>query len=128
MIGYVMVGTNNIKESGAFYDKLLAEFGAERMWEMEKSIIWNFGEGKPFFCITLPYDGKEASVGNGSMIALAAPNVEAVDRIYGAAMEAGATDEGAPGSRGDESMGFYAGYFRDLDGNKLNVYHMKPQG
>jgi catechol 2,3-dioxygenase-like lactoylglutathione lyase family enzyme len=35
--------------------------------------------------------------------------------------EIGATDEGPAGSRGD---GFYAGYFRDPDGNKLNVFCM----
>ena len=30
-------------------------------------------------------------------------------------------DEGAPGVRGG---GFYVGYFRDLDGNKLNAFCM----
>ena len=49
------------------------------------------------------------------------PSIEAVDAFYVKAMALGATDEGAPGSRGD---GFYAGYFRDLDGNKLNAFYM----
>lgn len=35
--------------------------------------------------------------------------------------EIGAKDEGPNGPRGE---GFYAGYFRDLDGNKLNVFCM----
>jgi len=38
-----------------------------------------------------------------------------------ALIELGAKDEGPAGARGDD---FYAGYFRDLDGNKLAVYHM----
>ena len=41
--------------------------------------------------------------------------------LYKKAMELGGKDEGPPGPRGD---GFYAGYFRDLDGNKLNVFCM----
>ncbi|MEO8180390.1 MAG: VOC family protein, partial [Deltaproteobacteria bacterium] len=42
-----------------------------------------------------------------------------VDRLHGLAMSLGSKDEGAPGARGG---GFYAGYFRDLDGNKLSVF------
>jgi predicted lactoylglutathione lyase len=69
---------------------------------------------------TLPYDEGSATVGNGVMVALAASSREAVDAVYRKALELGATDEGPPGPRG--TRGFYAGYFRDLDGNKLNVF------
>ena len=44
-----------------------------------------------------------------------------VDRVYKKALELGGTDEGPAGPRGDD---FYAGYFRDLDGNKLSVFCM----
>ena len=64
-----------------------------------------------------PHDGNAATVGNGVMVALAADSREQVDAIYAAAIAAGGADEGAPGERGP---GVYAGYFRDLDGNKLN--------
>ena len=70
--------------------------------------------------VTLPYDENSATVGNGVMLALAAKNREVVDAVYRKALELGATDEGPPGTRG--TSGFYAGYFRDLDGNKLNVF------
>jgi predicted lactoylglutathione lyase len=53
------------------------------------------------------------------MVALEAKDKEQVDRIYAIAMANGGTDEGAPGPRGE---GFYAAYFRDLDGNKLNAF------
>ena len=72
--------------------------------------------------LTKPYDGKPATVGNGVMVALAARDKAHVDEIYNAAIEMGAKDEGAPGPRGDD--GFYAGYFRDPDGNKLNAFVM----
>jgi predicted lactoylglutathione lyase len=71
--------------------------------------------------VILPFDGRAATPGNGTMVALAADSTEGVDRVHRKAMSLGAKDEGAPGPRG---QGFYAGYFRDLDGNKLNVYFM----
>ncbi|MFT7688411.1 MAG: putative lactoylglutathione lyase [Candidatus Azotimanducaceae bacterium] len=72
--------------------------------------------------MTKPSNGEATSVGNGVMVALMANSTEQVVSIYNKAIELGGVDEGAPGPRGDS--GFYAGYFRDLDGNKLNVFCM----
>jgi predicted lactoylglutathione lyase len=55
------------------------------------------------------------------MVALEAKDQAQVDRLYAIALEHGGTCEGPPGPRGDT---FYAGYFRDLDGNKLNAFIM----
>jgi predicted lactoylglutathione lyase len=71
--------------------------------------------------VTKPFDGNPATVGNGVMVALRMDSNEKVDALYRKAIELGAKDEGAPGPRGD---GFYAGYFRDPDGNKLNAFCM----
>ena len=76
---------------------------------------------RPAGGITIPFDGQPATVGNGVMIALAASSKEQVDKLYAKAMSLGATDEGKPGARMDN---FYAAYFRDLDGNKLNFFYM----
>lgn len=119
MIGYVTLGTNDLKRAGAFYDALLASFGAKRSMEMERFIAWSTGPDAPMLCVITPYDGKPATVGNGVMVALMAGSKEQVDAVYRKALELGGRDEGAPGPRGP---GFYAGYFRDLDGNKLNVF------
>ena len=51
----------------------------------------------------------------------AAQVVEQIKSAGGEAMANGGSDEGAPGPRGE---GFYAGYFRDPDGNKLNAFVM----
>ena len=120
MIGYVLVGTNDVKRAAAFYDRLLAEVGAKRSWETERGIAWGVSESQPGFGIIAPYDGKAATVGNGVMVALAAESRDQVDRVYRKAIELGGRDEGPAGPRGDG--GFYAGYFRDLDGNKLSVF------
>ncbi|HSW12595.1 MAG TPA: VOC family protein [Solimonas sp.] len=120
MIGYVTLGTNDFERAARFYDTLLAELGAKRVMDFGTFIVWG-GKGGASLALTKPYDGKPATVGNGVMVALSVANPAQVDAVYAKAIELGATDEGKPGPRGDT---FYAGYFRDLDGNKLNVFHM----
>ena len=121
MIGYVTLGTNRFDEAAKFYDDLLAVLGAGRILESERFIAWGTGMTSPAVSIAIPYDGNPATVGNGVMIALAMDAPEKVDAVHAKALELGGTDEGAPGPRGDQ---FYAGYFRDLDGNKLNAFCM----
>jgi len=121
MIGYVTVGTNDKDRAAKFYDDLLGVMGAKRAWVMDKLISWTTSEGAPMLMIIKPADGKPASVGNGTMVALAAKDKAQVDAVYKKAISLGAKDEGAAGPRGDS---FYGGYFRDTDGNKLCVYCM----
>ena len=125
MIGYTTVGTDDLEASAAFYDPLLALLGATRCMQAEDFIAWGTGSQSPMFSIHLPADGNRASVGNGVMIALCGVDVDQVQSVYNKALQLGAKDEGLPGARGDS--GFYAGYFRDLDGNKLNVHCMTSQ-
>ena len=121
MIGYVTLGTNDLPRAAAFYDALLAEIGAKRLMDFGRGIAWGVTMDKPSLAIMKPYDQRAATVGNGVMAALVVDSREKVDRLYRKAMELGAADEGPAGPRGE---GFYAGYFRDLDGNKLNVFCM----
>jgi predicted lactoylglutathione lyase len=116
MLAYVTVGTNDLARGAAFYDALLGELGAGRAMEMERLIIWATQPGQPMLALAKPYDGKPASVGNGTMVSLNAGSKELVDKLYAKALALGGKDEGAPGPRGD---GFYGAYFRDLDGNKF---------
>lgn len=126
MIGYVTLGTNNLPRAAAFYDALLAEIGARRFMEDERFIAWAVSPGQPSLGVIKPFDGQPATVGNGVMVALVVDSNEKVDRLYNKALELGGTDEGPVGPRG--LTGFYAGYFRDLDGNKLNVFCYTPAG
>ena len=73
-------------------------------------------------CIMTPFDGKAATVGNGTMTAIGVSSRDEVERIHAKALELGGQDEGAPGLRAEGGDGFYAGYFRDLDGHKLDVF------
>ena len=119
MIGYVTLGTNDIERSAAFYDKLLAEIGAKRIMDFETFIVWGNSPTQAGLSVTKPFDGNPATVGNGVMVALVVKEPAQVDKVYKKALELGAKDEGAAGPRG---AGFYAGYFRDPDGNKLNCF------
>ena len=121
MIGYVTLGTNDMERASKFYDELLGSIGKTRIFEQDGFIGWGTSLEEPALTITAPYDGNPATVGNGVMVALVMPSKEAVDAFYAKALELGASDEGAPGPRGE---GFYAGYFRDLDGHKLNAFIM----
>ncbi len=122
MIGYTSVGTNDFERAAKFYDALLGELNAKRFMEFDTFIAWGVSPTQPMFSIAKPFDKNPATVGNGVMIALAADSPATVERLYNKAIELGGTCEGGPGPRGDS--GFYAAYFRDLDGNKLNAFCM----
>jgi len=121
MIGYVTLGTNDLQRAAAFYDALLGEIGAKRAMEMETFIAWATAPNTPMIAVIKPYDGKPATVGNGVMVAILLDGKEKVHALHAKALALGGKDEGAPGPRGP---GFYAGYFRDLDGNKLNAFFL----
>lgn len=120
MIGYTTVGTNKFDLALKFYDKLMSLLGESQLWKTESMAAWGASRNDPAFCIAKPHNGNSASVGNGVMIALKVNSTEQVDSLHAKAIELGGKCEGKPGTRG--TNGFYAGYFRDLDGNKLNVY------
>lgn len=122
MIGYVTLGTNDLPRAAKFYDLIAAELGTGRMMESDSFIAWGTPDGAPGVGLTKPFDGNPATVGNGVMVALEAADRDQVDRIHALALANGGSDEGAPGPRGDG--GFYAGYFRDPDGNKLAAFVM----
>ena len=125
MIGYVTLGTNDLARASAFYDELAKAMGYGRMMEEDGFIAWgSFEDGTVGLAATKPFNGEEASVGNGTMVALQVDSPVKVRAVYDVAMANGASDEGPPGPRGGD--GFYAGYFRDLDGNKLNIFCMAP--
>jgi catechol 2,3-dioxygenase-like lactoylglutathione lyase family enzyme len=122
MIGYVTLGTNDLERAGTFYDSLFSELGAARLMTNERLIMWGTKPDQPMLAVCIPYDEKPATGGNGTMVALNGGSRAEIDVLHAKALELGATDEGAPGPRGDAN--FYGGYFRDLDGNKFISFVM----
>jgi len=121
MIGYVMLGTNDYPRAVKFYDELLATIGAKRAMEFPSSTVWANGTNGAMIAVCKPYDGKAANAGNGTMVAIMVDSKEKVNALHQKALELGGNDEGPVRVRSDN---FYAGYFRDLDGNKLSVFTM----
>ena len=131
MIGYVTVGTNDLERAAQFYDAIAAEMGVGRMMEFPTFIAWGEMGGAPGIAATKPFNGQGASVGNGTMVAFEAKNREQVHKLHEIALAHGGSDEGDPGPRGEpdeNGMVFYASYFRDPDGNKLNAFLMGEAG
>jgi catechol 2,3-dioxygenase-like lactoylglutathione lyase family enzyme len=129
MLGYATIGTNNLARAQAFYDALLSLVGATRLMETPHGFtLYGVTLRKPALAITPPYNGKEATPGNGNMLALTLDARATVDALYKKALQLGGSDEGPPGVRGEEGpRAFYAAYFRDPEGNKLCVYRVGPE-
>ena len=131
MIGYVTLGTSDLQGNAPFYDAIAKELGVGRMMDFDSFIAWGAWDGGAGIALTKPFDGNAASVGNGVMVALQAKDRDQVHRLYDIAMANGGSDEGVPGPRGEPDENgntFYAGYFRDRDGNKLNAFCMVKDG
>lgn len=128
MIGYVTIGSNNLDRARGFYDQLMPVLGAGRIMEFgDNFTMYGTGMGKPGLAVCKPFNGDEATVGNGNMSAIACDTRGRVDALYSKAMELGGSDEGPPGLRGEEGdQAFYGAYFRDLDGNKLCAFSIGP--
>lgn len=120
MIGYVTIGTRDMEKAKDFYGQLLEPLGAKLVIDMGRIALFGSGAGQPMLGVCIPHNEEEPHPGNGNMIAFTAGSEENVDKLYAKALELGATDEGAPGKRGET---FYGGYFRDPDGNKAVFFH-----
>jgi predicted lactoylglutathione lyase len=122
MLTVARYGTRDLPRARAFYDEIAGMIGAVRVFDRPDLVSYKGADGA-MFLIGKPFAG-EATVGNGTQMGFVVSSRAMVDAVHAKALELGGTSEGAPGVRGDNPNGFYAGYFRDLDGNKLAVFHM----
>lgn len=118
-VGYICLGTNDFDRATAFYDALFTDMGGKRLFPTPHGLMYRVGDGA-MVMITRPYDEKAATPSNGGMLAIAVDSKEQVAKAHAKALALGGKCEGAPGPRGN--FGEFA-YFRDLDGNKLAVFH-----
>ena len=120
MIGFVMVGTNNLDKATKFYDSLLDTIELQRVVTNKKYAGYASKE-KPNeveFYVTNPVNKEKATFGNGTQISFLVNSKDIVNSFYNAGIKLGGKDEGAPGIR----SGDYYCYFRDLDGNKICAF------
>ena len=120
---HVTVGTNNLARARTFYDKVLGALGYKRLTDLgENGSIW--GESAPEFFVLKPANGLPSTYANGGTVSFVAPSRAAVASFHKEALAQGAKDEGAVGPRSWHPTA-YAGYVRDLDGNKICAYCFK---
>jgi catechol 2,3-dioxygenase-like lactoylglutathione lyase family enzyme len=119
ILSHVSIGTDDPKRALAFYDKVLATLGCRRVMEHPGAVA--YGKAWPEFWVQTPFDGKKATVGNGTHIGFFADSQAEVNAFYEAAIEAGATDDGEPGPRADYGQPYYGCFLRDPDGHKIEA-------
>ena len=120
MIGFVMVGTNDLNKAINFYDLLLKTIDLERTI-INKKYAGYSPKGKVGdveFYVSIPANKEKATYGNGTQISFEVSSKYNVDKFYNLGIKLGGKDEGAPGIR----SGDYYCYIRDLDGNKICTF------
>ena len=128
MFSYITLGTADISRARTFYDAVMATLGHSRVpgYDDETSSAWGIDDPGPHLWVTAPFDGRAATVGNGTMVSFLAATRAAVDAFHAAALAHGGRDEGAPGLRPHYGPDFYTAYVRDPDGHKLNAVCYTP--
>lgn len=130
MLSHVFLGVGDFDRAFVFYSKVMEQLGLVLKFR-DDSRPWagwvSEAAPRPLFLIGAPFDGQQSQAGNGQMLALLAPNREAVRSSYAVAMAHGATCEGPPGLRPHYHADYYGAYWRDPDGNKLCVCCHSPE-
>ena len=123
MIGYVMVGTNDLNKAISFYDEILKSLNIKRV-ETNSDYAAYAPIEKPAeieFYVTKPFDKEKATSGNGTQISFVTVSRKIVDEFHKTGLKAGGKSEGSGGERPPNS-GVYYSYIRDLDGNKICAF------
>ena len=119
IISHLSVGTNDFDRAVEFYDRVMATLGCKQIMQHPGAVA--YGKAFPEFWVQTPYNGEPATVGNGSHIGFIATSKQAVHAFHQTALDAGGSDDGAPGPRPDYGDAYYGCFIRDPDGNKLEA-------
>lgn len=115
MILHVSVEVTDIERSGRFYDAVLGPLGWRRLIDSPERIGW--GIHKPVFFASAQRPGGSG----GGHVCFAASGIPAVRAAWEGGLDAGGTDDGAPGPRPEYGASYYSAYLRDPDGHRLEV-------
>lgn len=126
MFSHVMVGSNDLAASKAFYDATIGALGGrEGRIDPAGRVIYLHNGG--IFMISKPINGEPACHANGGTIGFAASSPEQADAWHAAGLaNGGAAIEEDPGVRTGPAGALYLAYLRDPAGNKLCALHRVP--
>jgi catechol 2,3-dioxygenase-like lactoylglutathione lyase family enzyme len=115
VIHHVVLETNDLERSAAFYDALLAPLGWRRHYDKEGIIGW--GIAKPAFYVATR---NEPRPGFG-LISFPANGIAAVKAAWEAGQRAGGTGTREPGAIRSPASGSYSTFLKDPDGYDIEV-------
>lgn len=121
MFDHISIGVRDIRRTKAFYDAALKPLGYECLSEGEASL--GYGGKAVGLWISASSSPVPADPASGLHVCFDAPSRKAVDAFHAAAVKAGATDNGAPGLRGDYGPNYYAAFVVDPDGYRLEAHY-----
>ena len=121
MVDHVGYGVSDYQRSKMFFEQALAPLGITLLMEVQEAAAGFGKEGKPFFWIEMHRPGVTQV-----HVAFDAEDRATVDAFHRAALEAGGTDNGAPGVREIYHPDYYGAYVLDPDGNNIEAVCHKP--
>ena len=121
MLGHLSFGVSDLDRSTAFYDAVMAALGFKRVWTSPNGVGYGLVPNMDKLAL-FPQTGATPP-GPGFHLAFDAPDRAAVDAFHAAALAAGGTCDGPPGSRPHYGETYYAAFVIDPDGYKLEAVH-----
>ena len=121
MFDHVVFGVSDYAASKAFFLKALGPIGMTIVSEGPLGIELS-ADGKASLCL-FQTEEKPAHL----HLAFVAEGRQQVDAFHRAALEAGATDNGAPGLRPNYSGKYYAAFVIGPDGHNIEVVCHEPE-
>jgi len=127
MFNHIMIGTNDIEKSKAFYEKVLGVLGVrggiDNTSPSGHKRVMFIHEGNVFM-LSQPIDDEAATCANGMTIGFKCNSLDQVKELHDVAVANGATSiEDPPGPRTSAMGTMNLSYFRDPDGHKICGIH-----
>lgn len=126
VIDHVSISVSDLAASVALYDRVLGCLGLQRLVSRAETV--GYGKRYPEFWLNARPGMAAAAEGTGAHVCLRGRNSEMIDAFHAAALAAGASDDGAPGLRPEYAENYYAAFFRDADGNRIEAVTFVPDG
>lgn len=123
IVDHLGISVTDYEKSRAFYDKALAPLGITRLAEFDTpgGKVVGYGRDKPEFWFS-----QGTGMGGPTHVAFGVEDRATVDAFYAAAIEAGGTDNGAPGPRPIYHDNYYGAFVLDPDGYNIEAVCHKP--
>jgi catechol 2,3-dioxygenase-like lactoylglutathione lyase family enzyme len=125
-IDHLAIRVGDLTRSKGFYDRILGFMGFEREWEFGEVVGWNNGETM-FWITQADAEGRRHKHRIGDIgyhhYAFELAARAQVDALYAFLLEHKVEIADAPADYPDYGEGYYAVYFFDPDGLKLEAMH-----